>query len=49
MAALDNFELDLLLVKPASMRSTVERAGLPPGTTPKLKSVIVYEEIIIKR
>ena len=44
----DNSELDLLLVKPASTRMAGERAGFSPGTPPKLKSVIVYEEIIIK-
>ena len=44
----DNSELDLLLVEPASTRITGERAGFPPGTPPKLKSVIVYGEIIIK-
>ena len=38
----DNFELDLLLVEPASTRRTDERAGFPPGTPPKLKSIIVY-------
>ena len=43
-APLDNSELDLLLVEPASTRKTGERAGFPPGTTPKLKSVIVYGE-----
>ena len=43
-APLDNSELDLLLVEPASTRRTGERAGFPPGTTPKLKSVIVYRE-----
>ena len=41
---LDNSELDLLLVQPVSTRMTGERAGFPPGTTPKLKSVIVYRE-----
>ena len=49
MAPLDNSELDLLLVEPASTRRTGERAGFSPGTTPKLKSVIVYREIIKKR
>ena len=43
-APLDNSELDLLLVEPASTRMAGERAGFPPGTTPKLKSVIVYGE-----
>ena len=43
-APLDNSELDLLLVKPVSTRMAGERAGFPPGTTPKLKSVIVYGE-----
>ena len=41
---IDNSELDLLLVEPASTRMTGERAGFPPGTPPKLKSVIVYGE-----
>ena len=48
-APLDNSELDLLLVEPAWTRKPSERAGFSPGTPPKLKSVIVYEEIIIKR
>ena len=41
---LDNSELDPLLMEPASTRRTGERAGFPPGTPPKLKSVIVYGE-----